>query len=89
MNTVSEDSATTVSSIIAFTIVERLGYCSGVSEQGEEGAQRFLPKGYAMINTRDGRLTWILWELRQTPCHIIDEQSSDCFAEQHVECSPE
>jgi hypothetical protein len=37
----------------------------------------------AMI-TRDGTLKWILCELREPPCHIIDEQSSDNFSGQHV-----
>jgi hypothetical protein len=62
-----------------------LEYVMGVSEQGEEAHKD--SKWIAMINakiTRDGTLTWILCELRQPPCHIICEQSSDSFAGQHV-----
>lgn len=32
----------------------------------------------AMITiTRDGTSTWILWELRQPPCHLLDNMSGE------------
>jgi hypothetical protein len=65
-----------------------LEYVVGVSEQGEEAHKDSKWISHAMMIdamiTRDGTSTWILWELRQPPCHIIDEPSSDNFAGQHV-----